>query len=150
MADFVLGKDAKAYYAFAGTVLASMTELTNVRDVTLNLERAEADVTTRANSGWRGTAAALRDASVDFEMIWKPGDAGFDAVLKTFLDTYGAGNDEGTIELAFLDGDKTTSGSQGLKGSFSITSFNRGEPLEEAVTVSVTAKLTTFDQWVTV
>ncbi len=28
-----------------------------------------------------------------------------------------------------------------------ITNFSRNEPLEEGVTVSVTAKLATFDQW---
>ena len=31
--------------------------------------------------------------------------------------------------------------------SFSITSFSRKEPLEEAIGVSVTAKLAVFDQW---
>ena len=36
------------------------------------------------------------------------------------------------------------------KGSFSITSFSRNEALEEAITVSVTAKLATFDEWVEV
>jgi hypothetical protein len=36
---------------------------TNVRDVTLNLETGEADVTTRANSGWKQTFATLKDGS---------------------------------------------------------------------------------------
>ena len=36
------------------------------------------------------------------------------------------------------------------KGSFSITSFSRNEALEEAITVSVTAKLAVFDEWVEV
>ena len=143
MPDFVLGMNAKIYQGAAAAAIGSLSELTNVKDVTLNLEAGEADVTTRANSGWRGTAASLRQASVDFEMVWKPGDAGFDAIKDAFL----AGT---SIELAVLDGDKAVSGSQGLKATFSISSFTRSEPLEEAISVSVTATLTTFDQWLVI
>jgi TP901-1 family phage major tail protein len=115
----------------------------NVRDVTLTLEAGEADITTRANSGWRATAPTLRECTAEFEMVWKPGDAGFDAVKNAFLTS-------ATLELAILDQDKATTGAQGPKGSFSITSFSRNEALEEAITVSVTAKLAEFDEWVVV
>ena len=40
-------------------------------------------------------------------------------------------------------------GGQGPDGDFSITSFSRSEELEEAITVSVTAKLAVFRTWVT-
>ncbi|OQB78883.1 MAG: Recombinase [Planctomycetes bacterium ADurb.Bin126] len=73
----------------------------------------------------------------------KPGDTGFDAIKAAFLG--------GTaIELAVLDQARETTGAQGPKGSFSITSFSRNEALEEAITVSVTAKLAVFDEWVEV
>jgi hypothetical protein len=49
-----------------------------------------------------------------------------------------------------LDQARETAGAQGPKGSFSITSFSRNEALEEAITVSVTAKLAVFDEWVEV
>ncbi len=150
MPDFILGMNAKIYYGFAAADIGDLEELTNAKDVTVNLERAEADITTRANSGWRATVSTLRDASVDFEMVWKPGDGGFDAIKDAYLDAYGVGEDEGTIELAILDGDKDIVGSQGLKATFSITSFSRSEPLEEALMVSVTAKLTTFGEWLVV
>ena len=143
MADFLLGMQAKVYYGAAGADLSDMTELDNVRDVTLNLSAGEADITTRANSGWRGTAPTLRECSVDFEMVWKPGDTGFEAIKDAWL-----ANE--TVELAVLDQDKTTAGAQGPKGSFSITNFSRSEPLEEAILVSVTAKLAVFDEWVEV
>jgi len=143
MADFILGMDAKIYQGTAAAALGALTEMDNARDVTLNLEAGEADITTRANSGWRATAPTLRGCTVDFEMVWKPGDAGFDAVKAAFL-----AND--TLELAILDQDRATSGAQGPKGSFSITSFSRNEALEEAIKVSVTAKLETFDEWVDV
>lgn len=143
MADFILGMNAKIYYGTAEANLGDLIELTNVRDVTLTLDAGEADVTTRANSGWRATAATLRECSIEFEMVWKPADAGFVAIKTAFL----AGS---TLELAALDGGKAVAGSQGPKGSFSITSFSRPEPLEEAITCSVTAKLDVWDEWVKV
>jgi TP901-1 family phage major tail protein len=143
MATFILGKDAKIYQGTAGSELSALTEMSNVRDVTLNLEAGEADITTRANSGWRATAPTLRECTCEFEMVWKPGDTGFDAIKEAFL----GGT---TIELAILDQGKATTGAQGPKGSFSITSFSRNEALEEAITVSVTAKLAVFDEWVEV
>jgi len=143
MAEFILGMNGKMYFGAAAAALGALTELTNVRDVTVNLEAGEADVTTRANSGWRATAPTLRECSIDFEMVWKPDDAGFAAIKAAYLASE-------TLELAALDQARETSGAQGPKGSFSITSFGRSEALEEAMTVSVTAKMATFDEWVDV
>ena len=143
MATFILGKDAKIYQGAAGGALGTLTEMSNVKDVTLTLEAGEADITTRANGGWRATAPTLRECTCEFEMVWKPGDSGFDAVKAAFL----AGS---LLELAVLDQARETVGAQGPKGSFSVTAFSRSEALEEAITVSVTVKLAVFDQWVTV
>lgn len=101
-------------------------------DVTLHLE---ADVTTRGNAGWRATVATLKDASVEFEMVWNAGDLDFVAVRDAFLNRT-------AIELAVLDGPVTASGSQGLRALCMVTNFSRNEPLEEAITVSVTVKPT--------
>ena len=143
MQNFVLGMNAKIYQGTTGDDLADLTEMGNVRDVTVNMEAGEADITVRANQGWRGTAPTLRECSVEFEMVWKPGDAGFDAIKAAFLSN-------GTIELAILDQARTVDGAEGPKGSFSITNFSRNEALEEAIKVSVTAKLAEFDEWVVV
>ncbi len=130
-----LGMDAKLYYKPGGqSGGGAWTTLTNVRDVTLNLETGEADVTTRANAGWRATVGTLKEASVEFEMVWDTADAGFTAIKNAFF------NNE-MIGLRVLDGD----GGQGLQADFSITNFSRSEPLEEAITVSVTAKVTYSD-----
>ncbi len=134
MANFVLGMNAKLYHGAAGS--PAPTELTNVRNVTLNLEAGEADVTTRANLGWRATAPTLRECSVEFEMVWDPADAGFTAIKNAFLTA-------GLIALKVLD----RANGQGPDGDFSITSFTRSEELEEALTVSVTAKLAVFRSW---
>lgn len=124
-----LGMEAKLYYGTAGSTATN--ELTNVKNVTLNLETGEADVTTRANQGWRATVATLKDGSVEFDMVWDTEDEGFAAIKDAFFN-----NDP--IALAILDG----TGGNGLDADFSITTFSRSEALEEAITVSVTAKPT--------
>jgi TP901-1 family phage major tail protein len=140
---YVLGMKAEILQGAADAELSAMTAMTNTKDVTLTMEAGEADITTRGNSGWRATAPTLRSCSAEFQQIWKPGDAGFEAIKTAFLTN-------STIELAILDGPHGESGSQGPKGQFSITNFSRNEPLEEAITVSVTAKLAKFDEWVVV
>lgn len=140
---FVLGKDGKLYHGTAGGELTALTVMDNVKDVTVTVEKGEADVTTRGNSGWRATTGTLKECTLEFEMLWSPGDSAFDTILSAFL------NDE-LVEFAALDRDKAASspGPNGPKGSFSITNFSRSEALEEAMTVSVTAKLAAFDEWV--
>ena len=139
-----LGMDCKLYYD--STPLAgepgtgTWTELTNTKDVTLNLETGEADITTRANNGWRATAATLKDGSIEFEMLWDTGDAGFTALQAAW-------ENAAEIALAAMDGDIATPGSQGLASNFTVTNFSRNEPLEEAVTVSVTVKPSSYTTW---
>ena len=48
--SIVLGLDAVLYRGPAGQKAA--TEVTNVKDLTINLESGEAGVTTRAPEGW--------------------------------------------------------------------------------------------------
>lgn len=125
----ILGMNAVMKYGTAGTRAA--TTLSNVRNVTLNLETGESDVTTRANGGWRATVSTLKDASVEFEMVWEPTDAGFSAIKNAFF-----GNT--AIALHVL----SSATGEGLDADFMITSFTREEALEEAIMVSVTAKPT--------
>ena len=56
-----LGLDAKLFRNTGTFATPTWNEITNVRDVTLNLEAGEADVTTRGNNGWRATVATLKD-----------------------------------------------------------------------------------------
>ena len=138
---FVLGMNAGLYQDTAGsTDVELMTEVAHVKDVTLNLEAGEADVTTRSNGGWRATAPTLRECTVEFEMLWKPGDAVFDAIKNAFLNS-------SYVALAVLDQKNDVEGAQGPLGDFSIINFSRSEALEEGVMVSVTAKLAVFVEW---
>lgn len=130
-----LGLDAKLYRntGSPGSLLWQL--VSNVRDVTLNLETGEADVTTRGNVGWRATAGTLKDASIEFEMVWDTEDYHFVA----FKDAFFGGS---PVELLVMDDDASIAGSQGLQALCQIINFTRSEALEEAVAVSVTAKPT--------
>ncbi len=128
-----LGLDARLYYGAAGS--GATTELTNVKDLTLNLEKAEADVTTRANQGWRATVGTLKDASIEFQMVWDTADAGFSAIRQAFLaDT--------PMDFRVLSGASNDPQSEGLLATCEVFSFTRNEALEEAITVDVTIKPT--------
>ena len=130
-----LGLDAKMFRN-TGTYAAPVwNEIKNVRDVTLSLETGEADATTRGNNGWRATVATLKDGSVEFDMVWDSADDDFTAIRDAFLN-------KTALEMAVLDGDVAAAGSQGLRASFMVTNFSRNEPLEEAITASVTVKPT--------
>lgn len=125
----ILGMNAVLRYGTAGT--RATTALANVRNVTLNMETGESDVTTRANNGWRATVSTLKDASVEFEMVWEPNDIGFNVIKTAFLNN-------AALSLLVL----SSATGEGLDADFMITSFTREEQLEEAIMVSVTAKPT--------
>lgn len=142
----VLGIDAVIWLADdsgAGGAAGTYSELTNVRNVTLSLETSEADVTVRANNGWRATTPTLKDASIEFEMIYDTGDTnGFVEVKDAFID----GTDlwvkvlDGTTRDSGGAGDHTTG--NGLIAKVRVTNFSINQSLEEAVTASVSLKPT--------
>lgn len=126
-----LGMNAKLYYKAGGVAAGGdYTELGNVRDVTFGLEKGEADVTTRANNGWRARTGTLKDGTLEFEMVWDTEDDGFTALKDAFLD----GDVVGMKVLDEEDG-------SGLEADFEVFNFSRTEPLEEAIKVSVSMKI---------
>ena len=132
-----IGLDCKLYYdetpLSGGPNGASWTELDKARDVNLNLEAGEADITARDNDGWRAYAQSLKDGTVEFEMIWDPTDAGCEAIRDAFMDG-------STIAMAVMDGDLSVVWTEGFTANFEITGFSQAQPLEEGVTVSVTCR----------
>lgn len=156
------GMDAKAYYLSTGTratwgtadsagvhqgsAPANLVELTNIKDLSLNLDQGEYDSTTRGNAGWRATEPTLKDGSVEFEMEYDATDAGFTAILSAWLNRT-------AIAMAILDGNKATATVMGLWADFKVTGFSKVEALEEGQKVSVTLKptySTVAPEWVRV
>ncbi|MDD3083141.1 MAG: phage tail tube protein [Desulfobacterales bacterium] len=124
----VLGLDAKLMRGTAGATAA--TEVKNVKDLTLNLESGEADVTTRATEGWKASVATLKEASLEFGILYDTADADFTAFQTAYFSNT-------PLALFVTDGNGS-----GLDADWSITGFSMEQNLEEAVTVSVTAKPT--------
>ena len=131
-----LGLDARLYFGPENS--GATTEITNVKDLTLNLEKAEADVTTRAGNGWRATVGTIKDASIEFQMVWDSADAGFTAIRQAFLD-------DTPLDFRVLSGDGTDPEAEGLLATCEVFAFTRNEALEEAITVDVTIKPTYAD-----
>lgn len=132
-----LGLDCKLYYKTGGQASASAwTLLGNTKDVTLTVEAGDADVTTRANNGWKASLATLKSGNIEFEMIYDTSDDGFTAIRTAYFTNAALG-------LRVLDGlipTSGTNGTQGLSCDAMITNMEFGQPLEEAVTVKITAK----------
>jgi len=135
-----LGMNAKLYINTGNTYIApanfggnTVFEVTNVRDLTLNLSKATADVTTRGNGGWRATVGTLKDGSVSFEMIADPTDTYYEAIRDAWLN-------ETPTQFAVFSGALTTPAvnTEGLVAVFSVNEFTRAEPLEGAQITSVT------------
>ena len=139
-----LGMEARLYRNTGTYAAPTWVEVTNVKDVTLNLEKGEADVTTRANQGWRATVGTLKDASVEFQMVWDTADTAFAAIQQAFFNNT-------PIEFAIMDGDITDPAAEGLRATFDIFNFTRNENLEEAIMVDVSIKPTYADnapEWI--
>jgi len=104
------------------------------KDVTLNLDKTEADASSRF-SGWTLTVGALKNATVEFEVIEDTTDANWTALKNSFIN--------GTeIDIAVLNGPSATSGSNGVRAYWEVMSFNRNEPLTGIITRTVTMKPT--------
>lgn len=128
---FGLGKDAKLYRSTGGTFAAPTWDvIPNVRDLTLNLEGTEVDVSTRGGGGWKQRVVGLLDGSFEFDMVWDTTDADFTALQTAFFART-------TLLMGVIDKDVTVAGAQGLKADMVVLNFSREEPLEGAIMAKV-------------
>jgi hypothetical protein len=129
----VLSQNAKLYRN-TGTYAVPVWDLIgNVKDLTLSLEKDETDVTTRASGGWKEFVDGMKDATVEFGMLWDTGDADFDAFQGAFINNT-------SVEVLVLDGLAATAGSEGLRATMMVKSFTRNENLGEALMVDVSLR----------
>lgn len=129
-----LGLDATLYYKTTGVSGGGgWVEAGNVRDLQIGGSKGEADITTRAAAGYRSTLATLKEITLTFEVLKDNSDPFFTALFDAFTNNTHIG-------FRALDAD-----GKGPQGDFHITEFTEDQPLEEAIKVSVTAKLTYVD-----
>ena len=112
-----------------GTAMGTLTAVNNVRDLTLSMEKGEADTSTRAAGGWRTTLGTLKSATLEFNMNFDVTDADVDAFQAAFMSNT-------IIALAVLD----AASAEGLIADWTVTGFSIEQPLEDTQTVSVTCK----------
>lgn len=139
-AKMYLGTNPRATWGTAdgsgihsGAAPTGLAEMGNVKDLTLNLNKAEADASVRSSNGWKTILAGLKEGSLEFEMLWDTADTSFQSFFASWL------NDT-VVAVAALDGDKATVGSQGLWADFLVTGFVKKEPLNEPQSVAITIK----------
>lgn len=134
-----LGLEAKLYRNAGTYETPDLEEVGNCKDLTLNLEKNSADITTRANNGWRAMIGVLKDATIEFQMVWNTDDANFQAIKDAFL---ASALEDQSIEFFVLSTDVDNADSEGLRATCMVETFTRNEPLEEAQTVDVTLRPT--------
>lgn len=126
-----LGLNAICYYRIGGVHgPGDWLPLNNLKDLTLNLESGEADVTTRGAKGWRLKVATLKEASIEAEMLYDNADPGFTAVKNAYFTN-------SLIGILALDGPLTVVGNEGLMTDASVLSLTRDEKLEDALSAKV-------------
>ncbi len=127
----VLSENAKFYRNSGSYGSPTWDLISNVKDLTLNLNKDKTEVTTRGSGGFKEYVDGLIDSTVDFSMVWDNADSDFTAIRTAFFA-------KTPVEFLILDGLQATAGSQGLRVTCMIESFTRNETLGEALMVDVT------------
>ena len=133
--SYVLAEKAKIYRNTGTYASPTWDEIVNVKDLSLNLDKDEVEITTRASNGFKEFVDGLIDASVEFQMVWNTADPDFTALQTAFFA-------KTSIEFLVLDGLRTTSGTQGLRATCMVKNFSRSETLGEAIMVDITIRPT--------
>jgi hypothetical protein len=126
------GNEAKAYHNTGTYGTPVWDEITNIRDLTVSVEKNKIDASKRGST-WRLNKFGLKDASVDFQMLFDEDDTDF-AVIR---DMFFAAPAAATQEFALMSEDIATVGSEGLRALMEVASFTKNEPLEDVQTVDV-------------
>lgn len=144
--SYQLGMDAVLYYEAGGYSADANdypdisggigTAVDIVKNVTLNLEKAEADVTTRGNNGWRANVGTLKDGSINAQIQWDTDNAAFTALMTAWLENSVIG--VAVLDEAYVSGSAGT----GLVANCSVINFTRNEELEDAIVADVVIKPT--------
>lgn len=111
-----------------GTVYNPVGEM---RDVTLQLEMAEIDATSKDSAGWGEIIAGIQRWSVTAEGLFVDGNTGQDAL-------YDALTGRTLVKLRLRP--RVASGLDQYVGDAYITGWENAEPLEDAVAVNITAR----------
>lgn len=116
---------ARVLIGYEGTLNVGGT-MSDVRDVTINEEGTEVDVTRRASNGRKETAVGHLDTTVEFDVL-----------------VTDSGSDYSALRTAWSARTPVSVNASGVTFTGVITSVSRSEPLDDAIVASVTVKQTT-------
>lgn len=141
-----LGLDCELFYVEGGGTAVAGTLITNVENLSIGLERDEADVSTRAAQGWEVVLGGLKKGTLEFNQVYETEDAdpSFAVIRDAFFATDSA---ENIVSFFISDGE-----GNGLDADFTILSWKVDQPLKEGVKVDITAKPTRTSrapEWIT-
>lgn len=138
-----LGLDCKLFRNSSTWASPTFVEIEDVKDVTITLEKNAAEVTTRANNGWKATRAALKDATVEFDYIVNPDRADSVTDFEFLRDAW---LNDSNVELWAADGPSdggdTGEVTQGLRAWFNVMDMTQKQSLEDAQVFSFKCKPT--------
>lgn len=135
----VLGLDCNLYLcaggigAVNGAAVGVLVD--NARDVKIPLSKGEADVSTRGGGGWKAAAGAMKDASIDFDMLYVESDPNFATLLDSF-------NNGTAVGVRAAKGDPAVAGTEVFEADCEVLKIDEAEPLDGVTTYAVTMKPT--------
>jgi hypothetical protein len=134
-----VGKDCKLYLNAGTHSTPSWTEIKQAINVSANLGKGEADVSSRATT-WKLSKSALKELEISFTYRHKQGE---DTVFDTLQEAY---IDDTPIEFAVMDADITEAGAQGPRAFCEVFGMNLSQELENATEYEFTIKPTYHEE----
>jgi len=137
-----VGIDCKLYRDSAASWASPVwVEMKDVRDCTTSMEKDQADANRRGSKVKR-YVGAMKDYGIEFDFLRRKDDgtseADFQALLDSFLNNT-------RLNVAAMDGDIETAGSEGLHVEMECFRLTRGEQMGSVVIYSVLLKPTDSD-----
>lgn len=132
-----LGGECKLYRNTGTYGTPTWNEVTEVEDLSLGLSKGAGEFRTRA-SKWVKKKGGKIEASLEWKHIYDPGDDDFVVIRDAFLNST-------SLDISVFDGAIATAGNQGLRANMEILEFPVDEPLEDGVSIAVSAAPTIAD-----
>lgn len=128
-----VGIKGQTYYNSGSHSAPVWNRCKSIHDLTMAVSSNEVAVKNKG-SIWEKSLTGLRTCPIDVEADWEPGTPMFDAMQAAFWS-------EEPLEFLILDGGIKKVGAQGILAGFKITKFERGEPLEDVMTLNSALRL---------
>jgi|GEM_PF-3438014 len=109
---------------------ASWSEVQIVRDETHDDQASEIDISSRESDVDLG-APGRRKISIDVDLIYRPGDTGFDAIETAY-------QTRDPVALAMMNGAIATAGNKGKAANWSVLKMSTPKPLRDVLVTSIT------------